>query len=268
MAKVYFKVNTKTDDQHKEVSIRVRFKDGNIDQSTASGETVELQHWDLEKQKFKRTSFKGKDNLISRLKKLESHIVDKASEIENIESSWLFLEVDKYLHPNKYLKQDSQSMYAWIESWIDKSENSYHTIRPYHSTLKSLKEFAPNLSWNDLNANFYYDFVKYLTGKEYAKNTIAARIKNVKVFCNAAYERSIHTNTAYNNYKKQTEETFNVYLNEEELTSIYNIDLSDKPYLDKVRDIFLIGCWTGCRFSDLDKVNRNNIDGNFIRLEQ
>lgn len=78
MGKVYFRVNTKTDDPKKDVSIRIRFKDGKVDQSTASGETVLLQHWDLDKQKFKRTSFKGKDNLISRLKKLESHVLEKA----------------------------------------------------------------------------------------------------------------------------------------------------------------------------------------------
>jgi len=268
MGKVYLKVNTKTEDPQKEVSIRIRYKDGKIDQATSTGESVQLQHWDLDKQKFKRTSFKGKDNLISRLKKLESHILDKASKKEIIEKGWLFLEVDKQLHPTKYVQKDSQTMYAWIESWISKSENSYHTIRPYHSTLKSLREFAPNLSWNELNTNLLYDFVKYLTEKGFAKNTIAARIKNVKVFCNAAFERNIHANTAYQSFKKQTEETFNVYLNEVELTSIYNLDLTDNPYLDKVRDIFLVGCWTGCRFSDLDKVKRDNIDGNYIRLEQ
>ena len=268
MAKVYFKVNTKTDDPKKDVSIRIRFKDGIIDQSTASGETVQLQYWDLDKQKFKRSSFKGKDNQLSRLKKLESHILDKAANNDNIESGWLLAEVDQYLHPNKYIKHEAQTMYEWIETWIDNSGKKYHTIRQYHSTLKSLKECEPSLRWNDLNIDFYDDFVKYLTKQGFTKNTIAARIKNLKVFCNAAYLREINTNTTYQSFKKQTEDAFNIYLNEDELMLIYKLDLSEKPYLDRVRDFFLVGCWTGCRFSDLDKVKRDNISGNLIRLEQ
>jgi hypothetical protein len=42
MAKVYFKVLTKIIDPKKEVSIRIRIKDGKIDQSVATGESVQL----------------------------------------------------------------------------------------------------------------------------------------------------------------------------------------------------------------------------------
>jgi integrase len=268
MAKVYFKVNTKTDDPKKDVSIRIRYKDGRIDQSTASGGTVQLQHWDLEKQKFKRTSFKGKDNLMSDLKKLESHVIEKASKTDEIGTGWLCLTVDQYLNPGKYVKKSDQSMFEWIETWISKSENTYHAIRPYHSTLKDLKKFRPELDWHTLDIEFYYDFVSYLIEKGYSKNTIGSRIKNLKVFCNASLERGIHKNIAFRNFKKLAEDSFNVYLNEDELTSIANLDLSEIPYLDRARDIFLVGCWTGCRFSDLDKVKSDNIDGDFIRLEQ
>lgn len=268
MGKVYFRVNTKTDDPKKDVSIRIRFKDGKVDQSTASGETVLLQHWDLDKQKLKRTSFKGKDNLISRLKKLESHVLEKAPKSDIIESGWLYSIVDQYLHPGKYIKKKDQSMFEWIEIWISKSVNTYHAIRPYHSTLKDLREFRPEMNWQTLNMEFYYDFVSFLVDKGYSKNTIGSRIKNLKVFCNASLERGIHENQAFRNFKKLTEDSFNVYLNEQELTALFNLDLSEEPHLDRVRDTFLLGCWTGCRFSDLNKVNKDNISGGSIHLEQ
>jgi integrase len=268
MAKIYFKVITKTDDQKKDVSIRIRFKDGKIDQSTASGESVKLQFWDLEKQKLKRTSFKGKDNLISRLKKLESHILDSASKTDEIGTGWLFSVVDQYLNPKQYIPKRDQSMFDWIETWISKSTNTYHAIRPYHSTLKDLKEFNPELDWKNIDMNCYFDFVSYLVDKQYSKNTIGARIKNLKVFCNASLEREIHDNTAFKNFKKLTEDSLNIYLNDDELNSIFELDLSELPHLDRVRDIFLIGCWTGCRFSDLSKVNRDNIIGEMLHLEQ
>ncbi len=267
MGKVYFKVLTKQEDPKKEVSIRIRFKEGKIDQATSSGESVKLQHWDLEKQKLKRTSFKGKDQMISRLTKLEAHILVQASKTDQIETGWLFKIVDQHLHPKKYVKMREQSMFDWIETWISNSKNSYHAVRPYHSALKDLKEFQPDLGWDQVNMAFYYDFVDYLIELEYSKNTIGSRIKNLKVFCNAAMERNIHQNSAFKSFKKPTEESFNIYLNEEELDIIFNQDLESSPHLDRVRDIFLVGCWTGCRFSDLSKVNKDFINGNFIHME-
>ncbi|WP_299581750.1 tyrosine-type recombinase/integrase [uncultured Sunxiuqinia sp.] len=268
MPNVYFKVRTKKDDPKQMVSIRIRFKSGKTDQISKTGEKVSLQYWDLSSQKLKRTSFKGKDNLKLRLKNLENHVLEEAAKTRTYPTGWLNDVVDKYLFPEKHKNNSSTTMSQWIQEWIDKSENEYRTIRAYHSTLKSLKEFNPDLTWNDLDIDFYYKFIKYLTGKGFAKNTIASRIKNLKVFCRAALERNIHNNTSYQSFKKQTEESYNIYLSEEELNIISKLNLSSKPYLDKARDIFLIGCWTGCRFSDLDKVNHDNIKGNFIHLEQ
>lgn len=268
MGKVYFKVLTKQEDPSKEVSIRIRFKEGKIDQATKTGENVKLQHWDLEKQNFKRTSFKGKDQMISRLKKMEVHVLEQAAKSDQIETGWLNDVIDRHLNPKKYAKKEKQSMFEWIETWASNSKNSYHAIRPYYSTLKDLKEFRPDLEWNQVDMPFFYDFMDYLIKLGYSKNTISSRIKNLKVFCNAALERNIHQNTAFKNFKKTTEESFNVYLNDVELTSIFNLDLSMTLYLDRVRDIFLVGCWTGCRFSDLHKVTKDNMDSEYIHLEQ
>jgi len=268
MAKIYFIVNTATTDKEREVSIRVRFKDGKVDQSTASGESVKLKYWDMSKQDFRRTAFKGKDTIKSKLTKLESHVLEEAEKVDEIEKGWLFSVVDKYLHPKKYIPKQEMSMFEWIEDWISKSENNFRTISAYNRTLEDLQEFASDLDWSDLDIDFYHDFCRHLNEKEYAKNTVAARIKNLKVFCNAALERNLHANTAFHGFKKQTEESYNIYLDEQELDTIFKLDLSSSPHLDRVRDIFLVGCWTGCRFSDLDKVTSENIDGQFIRMEQ
>lgn len=40
------------------------------------------------------------------------------------------------------------------------------------------------------------------------------------------------------------------------------------PVLDRVRDLFLIGAYTGLRFSDFSRLEASNIEGNFIRLKQ
>jgi integrase len=124
------------------------------------------------------------------------------------------------------------------------------------------------MEWEDLDMEFYDGFVHYLIKKGYAKNTIGARVKNLKVFCNAAYARKVHSSTDYSNFKKPTEESYNIYLNEKELTTIFELDLTQNPHLDRARDTFIIGCWTGCRYSDLHKVSEDNIRDGSIYMEQ
>ena len=76
----------------------------------------------------------------------------------------------------------------------------------------------------------------------------------------AANDRGINVPTDYTkkSFKKPSEETFSIYLTESELMKMYN--KSGLPlYLERVRDLFLIGCYTGLRFSDLSRLKKENI---------
>jgi integrase len=58
-----------------------------------------------------------------------------------------------------------------------------------------------------------------------------------------------------------------IYLTESELAIMYNKS-GLPPYLERVRDVFLIGCYTGLRFSDLSKLNKENItNDNTIKIK-
>jgi integrase len=65
-----------------------------------------------------------------------------------------------------------------------------------------------------------------------------------------------------------SEEAETIYLNESELTSLYNVDFSKDPAKERVRDLFLVGCWTGCRFSDIAQITPESISEGFIHLKQ
>jgi len=53
------------------------------------------------------------------------------------------------------------------------------------------------------------------------------------------------------------------------LFTIYNnLDLKNDKQLEGVRDLFIIGCFTGLRFSDLSELKKENIiDGNKIKIK-
>ena len=47
------------------------------------------------------------------------------------------------------------------------------------------------------------------------------------------------------------------------------MDLTLNPRLDRVRDLFVIGCYTGLRFSDFSQLKKENIiNGNFVITPQ
>ncbi|MBK9246541.1 MAG: integrase catalytic domain-containing protein [Ignavibacteria bacterium] len=55
-------------------------------------------------------------------------------------------------------------------------------------------------------------------------------------------------------------------LSDDELRAIENLDLKDRPALDKVRDLFLISCYTGLRYSDVSRLGAEHIGATEIRL--
>ena len=40
------------------------------------------------------------------------------------------------------------------------------------------------------------------------------------------------------------------------------MDLTDNPRLERVRDLFIVGAWTGLRFSDFNNINPKDIKKN------
>jgi integrase len=124
---------------------------------------------------------------------------------------------------------------------------------------------------DSIDLDFYDQFVDFLIKKNYGKNTIGTLIKNVKVFMNEAVDRKLTTNLQFKNkrFKTVEEPTETIYLSEGELERLYTLDLTTNPRLDKVRDLFIIGCYTGLRFSDLIQLRAENLStcGRMVKIQ-
>lgn len=73
-----------------------------------------------------------------------------------------------------------------------------------------------------------------------------------------------HNNTEYLAFKRTQEESETVYLSLEELDKVYYLKLTG--YLAKARDYFIIGCYTGLRFSDWDRVKLSKIKNDVLSI--
>lgn len=177
-------------------------------------------------------------------------------------------ELDKIFKGYKEIEPDKdvKDLLCFIKSFIEKTDKKPNTVKGYKQTARDIEGYitltGKRLQFENVDLDFYLSFVEYLTNKGYSPNTIGARVKDLKMFMNEAYERNLHTNMDFKKkrFSKPKEETTAIYLNADELTKIYNCDLDGNPKLDKIRDLFLIGCYTGLRFSDLSLLSADNIN--------
>lgn len=142
-------------------------------------------------------------------------------------------------------------------------------------TLELLRDFVnasrkgARIPFTALDADFVEGFTKYLTTtKGHAKNTVGKYLRALRMFVNKAAEEGHEVNSGFRSrgITIPEERTEKVYLTENELTDFYRLDLTAHPRLDRARDLFLVGCWTGLRFGDLAALSPEHIEGERIRI--
>jgi len=148
------------------------------------------------------------------------------------------------------------------ERAIDLQDDSLGVYRTTHKHLKGYEKYKGiTLTFSKIDNSFNREFSAYLyEEKGLASNTVGKYIKTLKVILNDATDKGINKFVAYKKFKvfqKSSEDA--IFLDEEELNILYNLDLSEDESLNKVRDSFLVGCWTGQRFQTYSQLSKGNI---------
>jgi integrase len=116
----------------------------------------------------------------------------------------------------------------------------------------------------DLSIDDFYGFANHLEDEGYNPSTIKRMLSRMKFFCARCSEEGIKVSSAFTQrvfVDDDSSEIEGVYLNEEEIDRIFNLDLSDNYNLDHARDNFILSCYTAIRVSDL----MNNLDTSKIK---
>ena len=140
------------------------------------------------------------------------------------------------------------------------------TIKSYNTLFNHLEKFEvetrQKIDFDKIDFGFYTDLTNFFENKLLlAKNSISKHIRTLKTVLREGLENGYHNNNKFSSRKfaAPTELTTAVYLNDNELNLLYRLDLSQNVRLEKVRDLFIIGCHTGLRFGDLHQVILKNI---------
>ncbi|MBO9699928.1 MAG: site-specific integrase [Sporocytophaga sp.] len=162
-----------------------------------------------------------------------------------------------------------------------KSLSSYNQAQTLKVHLVDFFEFnkeKPRLE--KIDYKFYENFIQFLYAdikKRNKKgeiverlglhnNSVGINIKNLKFFLTHLANIKITVNEDFKKFKVFKEKGTIVFLTQQELEILYNLDLAKNASLEKVRDLFIFQCSTGLRFSDLKRVGPEHIFENTIRM--
>jgi len=157
-----------------------------------------------------------------------------------------------------YIQQKKQS-----EAIKKRSTQAYTTI---HTAIIAMQKKAKKTFYlKDFDNAFFMDFIAYLrTEKDISDNTLQRKLGFFKSFLNWCIVSGYQVNMDFKKVRVKTRETSHVSLTEEELEILTKVELSER--LDYYRDLFLIGVYSGQRYSDYSRFNKKYIEGDNIKI--
>ncbi|WP_081661787.1 site-specific integrase [Gillisia sp. JM1] len=238
---------------------------------------IPLDCWDKRNQRVKRNypGYLSTNVYLSKYSQRVEDIVNTAF-IEEVDPTVSFVKDQFNGRYKSKTVLESLTFWDFVDKFMDKAAKrlTKNTNKSYRTSFKNLKKFEKHakmkLDWQNIDMDFYYDYQDYyLNFLDLKMNGFGKIIKLLKTVLNEATDQGYNTNKTYKskNFKVLKEDVDNIYLNELELKILLDLDLSDDKKLEKVRDLFIVGCYTGVRFSDLGQLNHQNIKGEMIYIK-
>ena len=252
----------------------------------STGLWVPAKAWDKDDQKAKPVKEFAEAN--KRLREITNFLLDKYDELFPSESAF---SKDEIKRKSQELKDSYQvfigrkeekiivqtTLLSFIGVFQERYKNRFNPTHVLHyNALKThLESFQQKkgfkVDFDTIGKDFYLQFTHYLKEIGLKPNTIGSHIKRVKRLMNEAVEDKLTTNQEHHkrDFKVIKVDVDTVYLTEAEIQALYELEI-DIPEKRRVRDIFVLNCFTGLRHSDWSKVSFENIhNGNlYVRTQK
>lgn len=148
-------------------------------------------------------------------------------------------------------------------------KNLYDRLQRFQAHRKT------KITFLQIDYNFYNELIEYLA-YDYAlirkkevqfglkTSSIGNTIKKLRSFIKDRVKRKRIQPIDISDFKILDEETDAIYLTNEEVGKIYNLDLSSDKTMELYRDVFVLGCLVGLRFSDYSTLQGSDLRGNLL----
>lgn len=188
---------------------------------------------------------------------------------------------------NKIKEIKPLSFVEYVEEFVKKSEKgirnnhksgkalSISTLKTYRTTLQHLQEYQAliikEIGWIDINLDFHAEYSDFLMHElELANNTVGKDFQIIKLVCSEAFDAGINKYEFFRSkrFVVLREASFAIFFNESEIKLLWNLDLSSNVRYEITRDLFVLACQTGLRYSDYSKIKEDQIFKNSIQVKQ
>lgn len=262
---------------------------------TSTGQTIEPYQWDAKRQRAytdpkiikNKRERETNQTINAHLELYRSALLKVLNALQlaqvPIDNETLKQHLDTALNRVKrekpVVEAKTATFLGYIDQFISEAQDGKRlTIKSHRYAPITIKGFAKlkrtferytletgqGANYDDFSIEYYHRFKSWLTDRGLTLNYIGALLKDFKLLLKQAYNEGLHQNTVFlhRDFKRIVEEVDNVYLTNDELNQLYDLDLTKHPRLDRIRDLFLIGCYTGLRFSDFSQLRPENITNN------
>ena len=194
-------------------------------------------------------------------------------------------QVEKAVKEDVLDKKNRLDVYYQFDDYVKTKERkvSKATLTVYKNVKAHLVAFElfrkQKITFSSFDFSFYEDFVDYLTFTHVhlrrheiltglRLNTIGKTIKHLRGFIKDRIKRKIISPIDLTDFKIPEEESDAIYLSYDEIARIYQTDLKTHPHLIAYRDLFVLACLTGLRFSDFSILRPEDLKRDMLYKKQ
>ena len=261
-----------------------------------TGESVPVASWN---DKTKRARIKaGKQDLATINYSLDKWQIAGERALKQFHSKFIIPERDEMFYTIQSIRHGHDTseetlLVRYFDVFIDRYSGlrAPTRIKQYRLVQRVLTRYEKDtkrvLRFDDIDMGFHSSFSKWFAANSYSPNYLGDCLKIIRTVMRDAEELDrLHENRIP--YSKMftipSARVDNIYLTEDELVRMYRLDITQdlvasfheglpahkvalmRDSLVKARDLFLVGAFTGLRFSDSSKLTKNNIKDGFFEV--
>jgi len=274
----YLRVN---DDQSARIYIRITEGRGAQFRFSTGYSLNHASHWNERTEQIRSVGAElGHDEVNVQLAKLRSyvknaHLEAKARGVSRTKAFYTQV-IDDFRNDVERTHRPQSTIGSAFSEFIAHSRNHNSditgarmrpsTLETYEVTLRQIEYVGLNgQPVTEIDMEWYREFVSRSeaggrSNRPLSKNYIGKHVKNIKRVLAFTSEHGEEVHPAYRSrgFKVLKEESTSVWLTLDELDTLRNLDLSGQKGLNRTRDLFLVGCYTGLRVSDLQRLDASS----------
>lgn len=245
----------------KTVWVRIYFPVDQKQVFLSTGVTVEPEYWDEKARRVKPIMYDSYEVQ----EKIDKFVYDIKYQLNKLHYNGKEITRDVFLEAigRKQKKNEKSAPVFWhLYELIESSPISASTKKAHRQTAKLFQRFNPNLTFDEITSETAVQWDEFLHSHYTNLNTIAGHHKVLVTYFNKAALRNLISYEQLNKYKefkrpqiKGTREA----LHPGEVKAIEDLEYPKFSLLDNIRNLFLFGCYTGLRISDITELEDKHL---------